>query len=510
MALKYLHFRGIIMYQFRHNHEEFENFILPFGGKLKSSNRWVILGKAIPWKDFEDSYCDHFSKFTKRGPRALTLRVALGSLIIQEKLGQSDEETVMQISENPYLQYFLGYESFLMEKPYDASMLVHFRKRLGAKILKEVNEAIVKRATGMTADKDKDDSEGNKGILKVDATCAPSDIKYPTDLNLLNEGREKLEKIIDTLCDKTNIKKPRTYRKKARKVYLSTAKKRNFQKSQMRKAIGKQLRFVRRNLKSIKKICDTISLTGLSTKGHKDLLVVSELYRQQNFMYNNNVHTVDDRIVSISQPHIRPIVRGKSKAKTEFGAKISVSVIDGFTYLDRFSFDSYNESLDLKEQIESYHKNFGFYPEAVQCDQIYRNRENIKHCKNLGIRLSGPPLGRPKAKTAENTIERKKIKETVKKDAIERIEVERKFGLAKRRYSMGLVMEKLPMTVLAAVSLTILVMNLDKILRWIFLSLFSLLSFTRMLITLILESIERLYFCENAYNRLKPVVAFTG
>jgi hypothetical protein len=115
-----------------------------------------------------------------------------------------------------------------------------------------------------------------------------------------------------------------------------------------------------------------------------------------------------------------------------------------------------------------------------------------------------------KAKTAENTIELKKIKETVKKDAIERIEVERKFGLAKRRYSMGLVMEKLPLTALAAVSLTILVMNLDKILRWIFLSLFSLLSFTRMLMTFILESMERLYFCKNAYSRLKPVVAFTG
>ena len=123
--------------------------------------------------------------------------------------------------------------------------------------------------------------------------------------------------------------------------------------------------------------------------------------------------------------------------------------------------------------------------------------------------MSGLPLGRPKAKTAENTIELKKIKETFKKDAIERIEVERKFGLAKRRYSMGLVMEKLPLTVLAAVSLTILVMNFDKILRWIFLSLFSLLSFIRILMIFILESMERLYFCKNPYSRLKPVVAFT-
>ena len=104
------------MYQFRHNQEEFEDFILPFGGRLKSSNRWVILGKSIPWKEFEERYSKNFLKFNKRGRRAMTLRIALGSLIIQEKLGLSDEETIQQISENPYLQCFLGYESFLLEE----------------------------------------------------------------------------------------------------------------------------------------------------------------------------------------------------------------------------------------------------------------------------------------------------------------------------------------------------------------------------------------------------------
>ena len=503
---------GKIMYQFSNTDEGFENFILPFGGKLKSSNRWVILGKSIPWREFEESYSKQFKKFNKRGRRAITLRVALGSLIIQEKLGLSDDETVQQISENPYLQCFLGYESFLLEEPFDSSMFVHFRKRLGKGILREVNEAMASRATKIIAkeEKDKDDTDSNKGILKVDATCAPSDIKYPTDLNLLNEAREKLEGVIDTLCENTEIIKPRTYRKKARKVYLSTAKKRNVIRNQMRKAIGKQLRFVRWNLKSIKRLSKVISFSKLSARRHKDLLVISELYRQQNLMYSNRVHAVEDRIVSISQPDIRPIVRGKSKGKTEFGAKISVSVVDGFTYLDRFSFDSYNEALDLKEQLEAYRKRFGFYPEAVQCDMIYRNRENINYCKNLNIRISGPSLGRPKRETIQNAIELKKIKKTIKRDAIERIEVERKFGLAKRRYSMGLVMEKLPQTVFAAVSLTILVMNLDKILRWIFLSLLSLLSFNRMLMTFILESMQRLYFCNTSHGKFKPVASLAA
>lgn len=147
----------------------------------------------------------------------------MASLIIQEKIGLSDKETLEQITENPYLQHFLGYESYLTEEPFDSSMFVHFRKRLGKNILTQMNETIVKRAAKIIAkdENDKDDTGGNKGILKVDATCAPSDIKYPTDLNLLNEAREKLEKVIDTLCENTEFTKPRTYRKKARKKYIS-------------------------------------------------------------------------------------------------------------------------------------------------------------------------------------------------------------------------------------------------------------------------------------------------
>lgn len=500
------------MYQFSNTDEGFENFILPFSGKLKSSNRWVVLGKSIPWSEFEESYSKQFKKFNKRGRRPITLRVALGSLIIQEKLGLSDDETVQQISENPYLQYFLGYESFLLEEPFDSSMLVHFRKRLGKNILTEVNETIAKRAARIKKKEDKDnkDGDGNKGILKVDATCAPSDIKYPTDLNLLNEAREKLEQTIDALCENTELVKPRTYRKKARKTYLSTAKKRNVIRNQMRKAIGKQLRFVRRNLKSIKELSKIVSLAKLSRKQYKDLLVVSELYRQQNMMYRSKVHAIDDRIVSISQPDIRPIVRGKSKAKTEFGAKVSVSVVDGFTYLDRFSFDSYNEATDLKEQLEAYRNRFGFYPEAVQCDKIYRNRENISYCKSRNIRISGPNLGRPKIENTQNALELKKMKQIIKQDAIERIEVERKFGLAKRRYSMGLVMEKLPQTVFAAVSLTILVMNLDKILRWILSSLFLLLQYGLILVRLILRAMQKACFTENIYCQHRSNLAAIG
>ncbi|MEE4261095.1 MAG: transposase [Desulfobacteraceae bacterium] len=180
----------------------------------------------------------------------------------------------------------------------------------------------------------------NHGKLLVDATCTPADITFPTDLKMLNTAREKSEQIIDILHGplKGKQKKPRTYRKIARKAFLAAAKSKRLSKNKMRKALRK-----------------------------------------------------------LTAPHVRPIKRGKAGAPTEFGAKISVSLIDGFSFVDRISWDAYNESADLMEQIEAYRRRFGCYPQSVHADKIYRTRDNRKFCKKHGIRLSGPPLGRPPA-----------------------------------------------------------------------------------------------------------------
>ena len=178
-------------------------------------------------------------------------------------------------------------------------------------------------------------------------------------------------------------------------------------------------------------------------------------------MYDHDEHRIDDRIVSVSQPHVRPIKRGKAGAATEFGAKISVSLVDGFSFVDRISWDAYNESGDLIGQIESYRKRFGYYPESVHADQIYRTRKNRKYCKNHGIRLSGPPLGRPPAKPEK----RREIKQQAYQDELDRIPIEGKFGQAKRRFSLARVMCKLAMTSETAIMVAFLVMNLEKWLK---------------------------------------------
>lgn len=459
----------------------FEDFYLPFGGKLSADNRWVRLAGIIPWDLAESFYSEQFSQ-SPQGPSAKPARLALGALIIKERLGVSDEEAVEQIRENPYLQYFLGFHEFRDQAPFDPSMYVHFRKRFSLEQLGQINEALVKaehaseqpeEPSGPDDDDDTNSntpSDGNRGKLLIDATCAPADIRYPTDISLVNEAREKSEQIIDTLFEplKGSCPKPRTYRQKARRLFVAYTKNRKHSARQRRKALGQQLRFLGRNLKTIAQLAEQAPLTHLDRRQYRNLLVIHELYRQQQWMFENRCHRISGRIVSISQPHIRPIVRGKASAPVEFGAKLSASVVDGAVFLDRLDWDPYNESGDLVAHVEAYKQRFGCYPESVHCDTIYRTRENRKFCKKHNIRMSGPALGRPPKQTAENAQELRDKKQQRRQDEIDRIPIEGKFGQGKRRFSLDRIMAKLPKTSETVMATIFIVMNLERWLKKLF------------------------------------------
>lgn len=176
-------------------------------------------------------------------------------------------------------------------------------------------------------------------------------------------------------------------------------------------------------------------------------------------MYQNKVHIVENRIVSISQPWIRPIVRGKTKAPVEFGAKFDLSIDDsGLGRIEKISYDAYNESTVLVEAVERFRVRTGHYPEHLLADQIYRTRDNRKFCKFHGIRLSGPKFGRPSL-----TKQSSKEKKQEYQDNTDRIEVERSFSLSKRCYGMDLIRIKLYDTTLTSIALSVFVTNLFKI-----------------------------------------------
>jgi transposase, IS5 family len=293
----------------------------------------------------------------------------------------------------------------------------------------------------------------------------PADIRYPNDLGLLNQARAQTEIIIDKLHKRIKEKakvKPKTYRNRARKEYLLVAKKRRVTRNERRKAIKKQLQYIRRNLETIEKMVNEVGLEALSKKHYRLLLVVTEVNRQQSYMYENNENRIDDRIVSLTQPHIRPIVRGKSGTPVEFGAKLSASYVNGYIFLDRISWNNFNESGDLINQVESFKQYTGTYPESVHADKIYRTNLNRSWCKEKGIRLSGVKLGRP-----PKTISKEAKKQARLDEAIRNC-IEGKFGEAKRRFSLNRVMTKLVNTSETAIAISFLAMNISALLRQFF------------------------------------------
>lgn len=450
------------MYKFeRYRQLGLADFDQPVGLKMNPDNRWIKKAAIIPWDAIEEKYAELFPSET--GMPAKPLRMALGSLMIQKQYGYSDRELVEQITENPYYQYFVGLPGFTNKAPFVPSLLVEFRKRLNEDTLNEINEMIIAYNTpddpgpgdgGKESEETVQKSE-NRGTVILDATCAPQNISYPQDVNLLNEARENLEVLVDRICYVHNYHKPRMYRKNARRDYLNLAKCKKRTAKRIRKAIKQQLQYIRRDLGYIEAfLADGVELTA---KQAYRLCVVQQVYEQQLYMYENKVHTVADRIVSISQPYIRPIVRGKAAVPVEFGAKLDLSIDEnGMARLEKLSFDVYNESDVLIGAIDRYRERTGHYPERVLADKIYRNRTNLAFCKQHGIRISGPSLGRPKKDAVID-------KKTEYVDNADRVEVERSFSLAKRCYGLGRIMTKLDTTTRSSIVLSILTMNVARI-----------------------------------------------
>lgn len=452
------------MIKSKNNNQVELNFYLPFGGKLNPNNRWVKLAEIVPWAAIQKVYESGLNP--GQGTPAIPSRVAVGALIIKHIDKLTDEDTIEMIKENPYYQYFLGYHSFTDKQVFAPSLFVTIRRRFDQKDIQTITETLIEKETENK--KENYDDDHREGMLIIDATVAPSDIAYPTDTNLLNKAREISEDLIDKLweLDKHGTK-PRTYREIARKEYLAFTRSRKKRKRKIRKVNRKQIGYLERNIKTIGRMLgDEIKPFPLSTTDQRKLWIITEFCRQQREMYTDKKNLIEGRIVSLHQPQIRPIIRGKAGQKTEFGAKLNASYVNGLLLLDHVSWDNFNESIDLQLQAENYQKRFGFYPESINADKIYWTRKNRAYCKSLGIKLyGGSPLGRPPKETKTAA---EKLK--TKKEAGKRNQIEGAFGRGKRKFGLDLVMTKTARTSENWITMVIFVMNLTKIAKDYFLS----------------------------------------
>ncbi len=485
------------MIRYRHQKQlSLADFDWPFQTSLDNNNRWVQLSQCVPWDDLADGYYQGLD--STQGRPTKDARLVIGAVIIKHKLCLSDRETVAQIQENPYLQYFVGLPGYQMEAPFAPTLFVEIRKRMGAPVFEVFESAIIESVeqikskskksqsndqkhddtdpptpTGGSETQGEEDDQPKQGKLILDATVAPQAIRYPTDLSLLNEAREFTEQIIDKLYAKTELKKkPRTYRRKARQAFLAIAKQKRPSAKVRRRGIKQQLQYLRRNLGHIETLLEHFpegQRLPLPNWLLRRYWVIPHLYGQQLEMYQNKTRRCDHRIVSISQPHVRPIVRGKLDKPVEFGAKLSASLNgDGIACVDHLRWDAFHEGLDLPSQVEAYHQRHGYYPEVVLGDPIYGTRDNRKYLKKHGIRFAGKPLGRPRRVTDENKEELKRIKAQRREEYRQRIPIEGKFGQGKNGYRLNYIRAKRADTSLAWINSIFLVMNLMVLLKAFF------------------------------------------
>jgi IS5 family transposase len=443
-----------------------EEFKTPFQTSLLPDNRWVTLSKIVPWDKFASIYISKMD--TAFGRPGVSPRVVLGALIIKHIEKLDDRGVILSIQENPYMQFFVGLKEFSPHPVFDPSLFVEIRKRIGANVFDSLNVELIKSVTNehdqKHNEKQKNDVElpPNKGKLQADATVADQYIAYPTDNGLLNECRKQCEKFIDKLYRLNDKKgtKPRTYRKVIDKAYLSYSKTKKKRKSAHRKMTRRLLECVKRDINYINTMLDKFEAENrpfpFKHKEQQMFWIINTCYEQQKTMYDDKIHSHPHRIVSIYQPHVRAIPRGKTKSQIEFGSKLGVSLDHGFARIDTFSWDVYNEGGDLVKQVEAYRKLHGYYPELVQVDKIYATRENRQWLKSKNIRITATPLGRPTQKIKETAYQKRKKK----KEAAERNHIEGKFGQGKNGYNLNQVRATLKDTSESWVACIFFIMNL--------------------------------------------------
>jgi len=334
------------------NQMSIEEFKAPFEIRLDKNNRFVKHRESIFWDVLARIY--YRSMSSDMGASTIDARIVIGAMIIKHKMKLDDRETIEAMCENMYMQYILGLSEYKYEYVFDRSLFTTLRYWLGADKFDAMIRQIILRSEKKydEAEQELDDQDNdmilnrldtdikesnleenevgpkantttrkpkkNKGKLIMDATVADQMISYLTDLGLLARSREESERLIDELCKELDIKnKPRTYRRKARKEYLNLAKNKNKSRKKIRKGIGKQLRYLSRNLKSIDKLLDRTGDMSFPLE-HRDqriYWVIQHIYEQQTQMYNEQTHSIDNRIVNIYQPYVRPILRERIKHK---------------------------------------------------------------------------------------------------------------------------------------------------------------------------------------------------
>lgn len=290
------------------------------------------------------------------------------------------------IRDMPAFQDFVGIDTYQAKQPFEPYALAKFRKRVApiSELFRQIStDYIRERLTAHNVDVSE---------LIIDVTAVPVNIKFPQD-TLPNQSRLNLEAMIDDMRKQLKVAPPRNYKRIAQKGWNSYSRHLKQQRKNRRTIIQHQLQYVKRDLRHVEEL---IARGGKMTDWQAERLeMIQKVYAQSRYMFENQTHRVEDRIVSLDQPFIRPIKRRKAKNLTEFRPKIDLSMTGGTLELERFDFNNFNGSQDLEGAIDHHWNIYSTFPERVSVDKIYRTMANRAYCKEHNIEMRGSKQGRP-------------------------------------------------------------------------------------------------------------------
>lgn len=279
---------------------------------------------------------------------------------------------------------------------------------------------------------------GRKSFFTPERKVALMFLKMYTGLSctkLLWEGGEKSYATMCELSSRLGIHRPRTKFLDVQKANLTYRKQRKHSRSQTRKITRRLLDLLGKILKEIREIerGHDNAENLLTVREKSDLEIITRMYRQQknHFQNNDSRESIPNRIVSLSKPHLRPIVRGKEVKSVEFGAKVNNILVDGISFIEKLSFNAFNEGTRLVHCLKMHKRLFGVEAKKVGGDTGYAGTENRDYCKANGIQTSFVKRGRPFG-------EKKKEKDLVRKELarVRATAMEGSFGTQKEHYDL--------------------------------------------------------------------------
>jgi len=430
-----------------------DKLLTPF---LDKNNELLKIAKAIDWNSLSDKlsqfYCPDNGRPTKSS------RAKIGLLIFKHLYRSSDEETINTLKCNIYLQYLCNISIEKANGFCDPTTLVKFRKKIGLEGIKIIEEEVfqaLKRAKLL---------KGRK--LICDTTVVPSNIAYPTDVSLLEKVRQKAVKYLET-AKKFGAKTYRTYKRIAKKVFVQYQKIRHHTIKSRRRTQKKIRQFAERNVKQLKEVvtaikrnarnlCDSTSLSLERARARfiKDiqnfLSTAISILAQQRDIYKGLA--VEERIVSLHQPHIRPMVRGKYPVEVEFGPKTLLSCKNKFLFLDNLQFNNISDTHLLDIAIKGYKVRFGHTPTQLTTDKGFWSPHNQSLSEKYGIsKIAIENKG--KSSHLRDKPFRKRLYKL-------RCSIEAKISLAKRKFGLNRILYNIPNGEEIWIRLGLIAMNL--------------------------------------------------